>query len=469
MTRLVAGCAVTCVAVVAAACGSEPIGVERDPSPAILSATVVQNAHNVVSAIVSVRALRAESVAVRFHLTGASAGDDILTPAVLATGELADVPVLGLLPERRYAMRAVVYGEKESVVGDPLALETGSLPLDLPRYTASGSDPSPGYVVLAVARYALVIDNSGRVVWYRRFPNGPGLNVMAQPTGRYVLRPPTPDPADIEPWIELDPLGNIARTLSCARGLQPRLHDLMLERDGSYWILCDEVRAMDLSSMGGVASARVSGTVIQRVGVDGALLFQWSPFDHFDITDLDPAERTGATVNWTHGNAIDVDTDGNLLVSFRSLGEITKIDAKTGAVIWRLGGRRNQFAFVDTPTPAFSRQHSVRSCAPGTLVLLDNVGDPGESRAERYVLDETSQTARLAHSYGSAPRVVTEIGGSVQMLEHGRTLVSFGTAGRVEEYDAAGRLTWRIEGNPGYVFRAQRIRSLYAPGVGTAR
>jgi hypothetical protein len=65
--------------------------------------------------------------------------------------------------------------------------------------------------------------------------------------------------------------------------------------------------------------------------------------------------------------------------------------------------------------------------------------------------------------------VVTEIGGSVQDVAGGRTLVSFGTAGRVEEYDAAGRVTWRIDGNAGYIFRAQRIRSLYAPGVGTPR
>ena len=67
------------------------------------------------------------------------------------------------------------------------------------------------------------------------------------------------------------------------------------------------------------------------------------------------------------------------------------------------------------------------------------------------------------------PGVVTQIGGSVQSLAGGRTLVSFGTAGRVEEFNAAGQLVWRIAGNPGHVFRAQRIRSLYAPGFGTAR
>jgi hypothetical protein len=65
--------------------------------------------------------------------------------------------------------------------------------------------------------------------------------------------------------------------------------------------------------------------------------------------------------------------------------------------------------------------------------------------------------------------VLTQLGGSVQDLGRGRTLVSFGTAGRVQEYDNAGRVVWQILGNAGYVFRAQRIASLYAPGVGTSR
>jgi arylsulfotransferase ASST len=457
------------VAVTVAACGSEPVGIDRSLLPAIPSAAVVRNSHNVLSASVSMRVVRADSVRVRFRVSDAPPGVDSLTPAVRVTGDVATVLILGLLPSRRYVVRPVAYGNGTVIVGDALDLKTAALPPDLPHYTASGSDPSAGYVLFAATQYVVVIDNTGRVVWYRNFPDGAGLNFMAQPNGHYVLRPPTPVAGDVESWVELDPLGNVVRTLSCASGLQPRLHDLMLEPGGSYRLLCDETRTIDLTALGGVRDARVTGTVVQHIGPSGDLLFQWSPFDHFEITDLDASERRGPTVNWTHGNALDLDSDGNLLVSFRSLGEITKIDAKTGEVIWRLGGRRNQFEFLDTPTPAFSRQHGVRACAPGTLLLLDNIGDPNESRAERYVLDEASRTARLVQSYGSAPRVITEIGGSVQTLPGGRTLVSFGTAGRVEEYDASGHLTWHIEGNPGYVFRAQRIRSLYSPGVGTSR
>jgi hypothetical protein len=257
--------------------------------------------------------------------------------------------------------------------------------------------------------------------------------------------------------------------LGCARGLVPRFHDLLVERDGGYWIMCDETKTMDLSAIGGVAGARVTGTAVQRMSPAGALAFHWSAFDHLAIADVDAEERTTTAVNWTHGNAIDVDTDGNLLVSFRNLNEVTKIDASTGAVIWRLGGRRNQFTFLDTPTPAFTHQHSVRADARGSLILFDNIGSVTESHGERYVLDERAMTARLASSYAALPRAVSAIGGSTQLLPGGRTLVSYGQAGRVEEYDSSGRVVWRIEGNAGYVFRAQRIPSLYTPGVGATR
>jgi Arylsulfotransferase (ASST) len=458
-------------ALAAAGCGGDPPPGPRPlDAPVIEAAAVAPNVHSVLSAVVSLRARHADSAAVRFRLADGSQSADSVTPAVPAAGDSAVIPVLGLLPASRYVARTVAYGPGGLTTGDPLPFATDTLPADLPQYEAGGSDPSPGYVVFAAGRYGVVIDNTGRVVWYRSFaPLGPGLSFMAEPAGRYVLRPSTPDPGDLEPWVEVDALGNQTRTLGCAGGLQPRPHDLIAERDGSYWLMCDETRAMDLTAVGGVADARVTGTVVQHVSAAGARLFSWSPFDHLQITDLDAAERTGASVNWTHGNALDFDAGGHLIVSFRSLSEVTSIDTATGAVLWRLGGRRNQFRFAGTPTPAFAHQHGVRASAPGVLVLLDNIGDPSDSRAERYLLDEAGRTATLVQAHGAVPPAVTQIGGSVQAVPGGRTLVSFGTAGRVEEYDSTGRVTWRITGNAGYVFRAQRIRSLYAPGAGVQR
>src|SRR5438094_1277419 len=355
------------------------------PPPVVVASAVTANPDNVLAAVVTARARFADSVAVGYGLAGAAL--DSATPAVTTLAAAAAVPLFGLAPETRYTLRVVAYGGGQVAGGDTLTLTTGALPADLPQYVASGSSPSPGYVVFAAALYGLVIDNTGRVVWYHLFPNGPGLNFQALATGRYAARPSTPDPTDLDLWVEIDPLGNVVRTFGCANGLQARFHDLLAAPDGSYWIMCDDTRTMDLSGVGGVANAKVTGTVVQHVSGDGTLLFQWNPFDHFSIEDLPLADRTGPTVNWTHGNALDLDTDGNLVVSFRSLNEITKIDTRTGAVLWRMGGLKNEFTFLDTPLPAFARQHGLRLTGPERFVVLDNLGDPAASRAERYAFD----------------------------------------------------------------------------------
>lgn len=103
--------------------------------------------------------------------------------------------------------------------------------------------------------------------------------------------------------------------------------------------------------------ARVTGTVVQHLARDGTLLFEWSPFDHLSPEDLAPADRAGPEVNWTHGNALDLAPDGTLLVFFRSLSEITALDTRTGAVLWRLGGRANQFGVVGGEPPWTAFDH----------------------------------------------------------------------------------------------------------------
>src|SRR5438034_1802150 len=239
-----------------AGCGSDranaPIA-----APVIVSNVVAANSHNVLSAAMLVKARGADSVAVRYHLASEIDAQDSVTASVPISGDSALVPVLGLIAERTYVVRAMLYGERGTAFGDWLELTTAALPADLPHYAATGDAPSQGFVVFAADKYGLAIDNTGRVVWYHKFTNGPWLNFEAQPTlgGRYVARLVTPDPTDVESWIEIDPLGNTTRTFGCKYNLQPRFHDLIAEADGGYWILCDETRAMDLAAYGGVDGA----------------------------------------------------------------------------------------------------------------------------------------------------------------------------------------------------------------------
>ena len=105
----------------------------------------------------------------------------------------------------------------------------------------------------------------------------------------------------------------------------------------------------------------------------------------------------------------------------------------------------------------------------GELVLLDNLGEFDGSRAERYALDQAGHTARLMGVYAPTPATRAQLRGTTQNLPGGRTLVAFGDGAKVQEYNSDGAVVWEIEGNPGYIFRAQRIRSLYQPGIGLTR
>lgn len=437
--------------------------------PEIISTTFELPPTNVLSAVITARTREADSVVLRFGLAGGPL--DSSPPAVSEPGDSVLLPLLGLRDQTRYDVKAVAFNNCAGTSGPVLSFTTGSLPADLPRFTASGVDPLPGYVAFAAGNYGMVIDNTGRVVWYHRFSNGPGLNFQPQPNGRYTARPPTSSPGEIAKWIEIDPLGNVTRTLGCAEGLPARLHDLLAESDGSYWLMCDRIRTIDLSSSGGSPQALVMGTSVQHISASGEVLFKWSPFDHIevDLSDVDGSDRTANPINWTHGNAIDLDADGNLLLSLRNLNEIMKINTRSGDVMWRMGGSRNQFTFLNVSSPAFARQHGVRATGAGRLQLLDNLGDPHGSHAERYAYDEQLRTVTLISSVASSAGVTAMIGGTTQSLPGGRALVAFGNGGSVEESDAAGNVTWKIHGNAGYVFRAERIRSLYRPGVGDPR
>jgi hypothetical protein len=68
---------------------------------------------------------------------------------------------------------------------------------------------------------------------------------------------------------------------------------------------------------------------------------------------------------------------------------------------------------------------------------------------------------RPVASFHGSPPVEAQLGGSTQALPGGGILVAYGNGHRVQEYDAAGNVVWEIHGDPGYIFRATRMPSLY--------
>jgi Arylsulfotransferase (ASST)/Secretion system C-terminal sorting domain len=196
------------------------------------------------------------------------------------------------------------------------------------------------------------------------------------------------------------------------------------------------------------------------------VVFQWRSWDNFNITDAIHEDLTGPVVDYVHINAIDVDADGDLLLSSRHLDEITKIDHETGAVLWRLGGRNNQFTFTDDSI-GFSHQHAIRRIANGHITLFDNGNyhNPQFSRALEYELDETNRTATLVWQYRHSPDLYGEATGYVQRFENGNTLIGWGaTNPSVTEVRPDGSTALELSLLEG-VFTYRAIRFPWPPGI----
>ncbi len=445
------------LSVALAGCGDDNVTAPLEPE--FRSAVASANPNNTISAVVTVTAVRYDSTFVRYWQAGQPTG---VTPTYPFDGDSTlRIPVLGLASTSDYSLETNVFvaGMAPEAV-DTTVFSSGSLPAWIPQAVAVGTDTSPGFLALSYPGGPVIVDNTARVVWYKDFPNGTLNTFQAHDNGWYTVMG-LGDPAG--GFHVLDDLGEEVQVLTC-NGRPTRFHDLLVEADGSAWILCDETRTMDLSSVGGVAAASVTATVLQHLAPNGQLLFEWNSFDHFAITDLPLADRTASPINFTHGNGIAIDHDGNLLLSFRSLSEVTKVDRTTGDIIWRFGGLQNQFTIQNDPKGFFERQHGMRPAGPGQIQFLDN-GSAPPSRMVRYLLNPASGTALLVMEFIDAPSTFTSVGGSTQYFSNGNGLVSFAQAGRVVEVDPVGNRAWELTGIANiYVFRAQRIASLYARG-----
>ena len=129
-------------------------------------------------------------------------------------------------------------------------------------------------------------------------------------------------------------------------------------------------------------------------------------------------------------NAIDVDTDGHILLSSRSTSEITKINRDTGEIIWRLGGAHNQFTFVKRSAewaaqPACHPHRSARivtRCSTTATCTARPV-----SRGVEYLLDPTNMTATVVWQYPATPTtsLYSFYMGNAQRLPNGNTLINW--------------------------------------------
>jgi hypothetical protein len=457
--------------------------VELAPLPPSLTGVRVQpDSLSTLAAVVTFQAQRADSARVIYWADG---GSVVATPYYSLDQGDSRIVVLGLLPDTRYHFAVVAPGPGGVTTSDSVAYHTADLPASLAgvRLGITGSRPA-GYIVTEVtsdtSAFTLAFDTAGKVRWYRRFAAQPGEIAMQTeqlPTGNFTVYVGASTGWQLVNgrYLEFRPDGEIVRSYTAGAPYYTDSHELLLSFAGGTLAAAQlygyDLRPMDLTALGGHSDQLVAGHTLVRQSASGTTEFAWSAWDHFSLADwifVPPDLGSYPSIDFDHPNSLAIDRDGNYIVSFASLGEITKIDATSGEVLWRLGGRHNQFTIIGDPLGGFGFQHDVRVLDNGDLLFYDNglLHTPPESRAVEYRLDLGAMTATLVWQYRHDPPLFTPFVGSVQRFQNGNTLVGFGAAATMTEVTPEGQVLWEgrltVNGQPvPYFYRARRVASLY--------
>ena len=297
-----------------------------------------------------------------------------------------------------------------------------------------GNKPNP---------YLVIMENSGETYFFKRVTRY-GLDFKKISNGNIVYFEHSRNK-----YMMMDSNFTIFDSIECGNGYPTDHHELIFNNDGHALIMSYDPVKIDMSQMvsNGNPRATVIGLVIQALDEDKNVFFQWRSWDHVQITDATHEDLTSPTVDYIHGNSIEPDWDGNLIISSRHFDEITKIDRITGNIIWRLGGKNNEFTFLNDTIP-FSHQHDARRVAPGRITIFDNGnfrnGIP-YSRVIEYELDEVNKTANLVWEFDHDKEIFGFAMGNAQRLPNGNTVVGWGTGyPNVTEVDANGNIVFEM-------------------------
>jgi hypothetical protein len=325
-----------------------------------------------------------------------------------------------------------------------------SLPADLPLPTITTlKNPADGYIFASVPfwgagkSYLVAYDNSGKPVFYRTTP-WYGSDFKVQESGVLTYY----DYASSKFFV-MDSSFAVIDSFWTKNGFTTDEHDIKILANGNALIIGYGARNFDMSQYvaGGDPNASVIVSAVQEIDRNKNVVFEWKDYEHYRFTEAGPAVNLlDPSFIFSRINSVDLDLDGNLVISSRNMDEITKIDRRSGRILWRFGGRSNQFK-RQNDTVGFSAQHSANMLPNGNLLMYDDglYHSPHFSRAIEYRLDTVNRTASLVWSYRHSPDIRSVFWGNAQRLANGNTLIGWGRSDTAAtEVDSKGEKVFEM-------------------------
>jgi hypothetical protein len=324
---------------------------------------------------------------------------------------------------------------------------------------------SPGYVFIApkkdvVQAGPMILDNRGRVVWFLPLNTHGVTDFRVQ---RYRGHPvltwwhgrPNKGSGNSGYSIYDDSYRLVAH-VQAAHGWSGDIHE--------FKITPRNTALMTVSRHVHIKGREVlEGGVLELDIKTGRVLFDWHSINHVQLVEsyYHLPKDPGRTYDYFHVNSIEIDHDGNLLVSARNTHTIYKISRRTGKILWRLGGKRSDFTLGRDAT--FAWQHDARRRPDGNLTLFDNSAGPQvrkQSRALVLHLDMSRMRALVVRNFVHRPPIVAVDQGNMQRLANGNYFVGWGHQPHFTEFGPRGTILFdgrfgrgRVDSYRDYRFR----------------
>lgn len=344
--------------------------------------------------------------------------------------------------------------------------------------TANSPEAAPGDIF--VAPYTgpgqagpMILDPSGGLLWFEPLPRdtfATDLRVQEY-LGQPVL---TWWQGDIsvhgfgtgEGVIANSAYRDIAR-IRAGNGHMVDLHELQLTPQGTALVTAYFPILCDLSSVGGPSYGGLTDGVMQEIDVKtGLVMYEWSSLDHVALSESYTQVQGSSTAypfDFFHFNSINLDRDGSLMISARNTWTVYDLNAQTGTINWRLGGKKSSFAQpTDTRT---AWQHDPRELPDGAISLFDNGASPTVHRQSRGIvvqLNRGTGSATLVTQLFHAPPLLVESQGNLQALPDGNWFLGWGQEPFFSELNPQGKTLFDAH----FPLHTQSYRSFRFPWVG---
>ncbi len=348
--------------------------------------------------------------------------------------------------------------------------------------TAKSASETPGDIF--VAPYSgpgqdgpMIFDSSGQLVWMDPLPFGTeATNLQVQQyEGKPVLTwwqgyIPPQGFGQGEEVIANSAYHTVTRVQG-GNGYKADLHDFHIDaaNDTALLTVFNPIHC-DLAHVGGPQDGAVTDSIFQEIDLRTRLVRrEWTALDHVPLSDS-YSSPVGSSTEWPfdyfHINSVDVQPEGNLLLSARNTWALYELNGQTGQVQARAGGKHSTIKMGSGTLTAY--QHDATALPGGLVSVFDNGGVPNvhpQSRGIVVALNPQKGTETLVAEYEHPSALKAGSQGNVQSLADGDLLLGWGAEPWVSEFSSTGQLLFDAH-MPGKdeSYRAYRFQWNGTPG-----